>query len=105
MNYPPANAIEIVRGNVLILGEFLKRRTKRQDQPNPNSDGCGIRDQIPNNDGIDETLFQTRRNQQGINYGHIVPNVERASDEMRNQWRECSNQQRMSLQGTVHGLK
>src|SRR5437764_1931232 len=105
MNKAPANAIEFFRSNNFIRAKPQKNRTERKNEPEPNRNRRRIREQIPNYDRGDKSLFQSRRDQQRIDHRHVVPNIKRASDQMRNQRRERSDEKRVSLQRSVHGRK
>ena len=103
MNQSPTVPVELVGGNILGTAQPLKRRSQGKNEICPNGDRREIRNRIPNDHRVDEALLQPRRDQQRIDHSHVIPNVECASKQVGDHRRQRRDQQRMSLQRSVHG--
>src|SRR6266536_3720893 len=111
MNQSPARLCERRRIGGRSRAKTMKQITKRENSLEPQENADRIDDAIINHDRLEETLLQRRRREQRINDRRVVPNIERAPENLRNHRRERGEQEcvtfarRSHFLGSVHGRK
>jgi hypothetical protein len=80
---------------------------KGKDSPEPQENADRIYDNVVYDDRLKETLLQGRRNKQRFDDSRVVPNVERATENLRYDWSQRSEKETVSFAGhfcgSVHG--
>ena len=113
VNYPSLGPLEFFRRDEIAPDQFAKNSAQRKDHINPDRDRHRINSGIVKNHGGSKAMPQFFRHQQRRDDGGVVPNVERASEHLRDDGRECGDEKSVAARarrklvchGIVHGRK
>jgi len=75
---------------------------KREDSFDPQENADRINYNIVNDDRLEKTLLQSGRNEQRLDNRCVVPDVERAPENLWNHWRERREQEAVTFAGPGH---
>src|SRR5689334_21326589 len=103
MNQPPAGCYKcrLIYGR--SFANTMEYLTKGEDSPEPQENADRIYAHVVYHYRLKETLLQVRRNKQRLNNGRVVPNVERASENLRYDWSQRSKEETVSITGHFFG--
>ena len=96
MDQPASQTIELLGGHGFAPEQPLKGLAEGINPAHPDRERHRVGDGVPNDDGANEAAVQTRRAEERVDHDHVVPDVEDAAEDLRNQRRQGGDEQRQA---------